>query len=330
MSYLAVIRGLGYYVPDRVLSNSDLEQMVDTSDEWITTRTGIKERRLAAPGQTTSDLAHRAAQSALADAGLSRNSLTHILVPTITPDMPCPSAACVLSDKMGLKGRMSMDINAACSGFVYSLQVASGITRVQDGAAVLVAATDVLSSRTNFQDRGTCVLFGDGSGAAVITADDGAPYLAGIRDVMLASDGGCAELLTIKGGGSRYSYRDGMPMGEEYYIQMNGREVFKHAVRNMEDLSRRIMERNQITGDDVDLFLPHQANMRIIEALARKLEMPMEKVFVNVDRYGNTSAASVPIALAEARETGRIKPGFRVLVATFGAGFTWGTAILEF
>lgn len=330
MSILAVIRGLGYYVPQRVLTNSDLEQMVDTSDEWITTRTGIKERRIVAPGEYTSDMALKSSQRALADARMKSSQVTHLLVPTITPDMPCPSAACVLSHKMGLKGRMTMDLNAACSGFVYSLQIASGLTKVQQDATVLVAATDTLTSRTNFEDRSTCVLFGDGSGAAVITADTGEEYLAGIRDVMLASDGECAELLTVKGGGSRYSYRDGMSMGEEYYIQMNGREVYKHAVRNMDDLSRRILERNELGTDDIDLFLPHQANLRIIEGLAKKLAISMDRVFVNVDRYGNTSAASVPIALAEAKETGRIKPGFRVLVATFGAGFTWGTALLEF
>lgn len=330
MSMLAVIRGLGYYVPERILSNQDLEQMVDTSDEWILTRTGIRERRIAPPGMPTSDLALRSSMRALAHANLGAQDVTHVILPTITPDMPCPSAACILSYKLGLKGRVSMDMNAACSGFLYSLQVASGLTHVQPDACVLVAATDVLTSRTNFQDRSTCVLFGDGSGAAVISADKGEKYLAGIRDVILASDGSCNELLTIRGGGSKVSYRDGMPMGEEYYIQMNGREVFKHAVRNMYSICLQILEKNNLSMEDIHFFLPHQANLRIIEALAKKLKVPMDKVFVNVDRYGNTSAASVPIALAEAVEKGRIKPGYRVLATTFGAGFTWGAAILEF
>ncbi len=330
MSTLAVIRGLGFHVPERVLTNEDFVRMVDTSDEWIVTRSGIRQRHIAAPDECTSDLAYAAARNALADAGMPAERLTHVIVPTITPDMPCPSAACVLVDKMGLKGRTAFDINAACSGFLYSLKLAQGFVCLEQGAAVLVTATDVLSSRTNYQDRATCVLFGDGSGAAVITADDGSPCVAAIRDVMLASDGAHTELLTVKGGGSRYPYQNGRPLGDEYFIQMNGREVFKHAVRNMESLSRELLERNGLGIGDIDLFLPHQANLRIIESLAKKLDVSMDKVFVNVDRYGNTSAASVPIALAEARENGAIRPGFKVLATTFGAGFTWGSALLEF
>ncbi len=330
MSILAVIRGLGLHVPEKVLTNKDFEEMVETSDEWITSRTGIKERHVAAADEGTSDMVLPAALNALADAGMSAEQLTHLIVPTITPDMPCPSVACVVAERLGLRGRVAFDINAACSGFVYSLQVARGLVQVHDGATILLAAADVLTSRTNFQDRATCVLFGDGCGAAVVTADDGGQYLAGIRDVMLASDGGCRDLLTIKGGGSKYRYAQGETPGEEYFIQMKGREVFKHAVRNMESLSREILERNGLGMDDIDLFIPHQANLRIIEGLAKKLDVSLDKVFINVDRYGNTSAASVPIALAEAKNTGRIKPGYRVLLATFGAGFTWGTSILEF
>ena len=330
MSIDVVIRGLGFHVPDRILTNSDLEQMVDTSDEWITTRTGIKERRIVEPGTKTSELAFKAAQKALADANMPASSISHILVPTITPDMPCPSTANFLAERLGLKGRMAMDCSAACSGFVFSLQLARGLTCLERDAVVLITATDILSSRTNYHDRSTCVLFGDGSGAAVVTADDGSESLALIRDVMVSTDGEQAELLTVKGGGSAYSYRDGMPIGDEYYIEMNGREVYKHAVRNMESISKAILERNNLGKDDIDLFLPHQANLRIIEGLTRKLDVPADKVFVNVDRYGNTSAASIPIALTEAKETGRIKPGYRVLVTTFGAGFTWGSALLEF
>lgn len=330
MNTQAVIRGLGFHVPERILTNQELERMVDTSDEWITTRTGIKERRLVAPGEACSDLALKAGHRALADASMQPEELTHIFVPTVTADYVCPSTACLLAERLGLRGRMALDLNAACSGFVYSLQLARGQVALEPHAKILITATDVLSSRTNFQDRTTCVLFGDGSGAAVVTADDGAPALARIVDVRVASDGGCADLLAIPGGGSRISYAQGHIVGEEYFIQMNGREVYKNAVRNMEAISLEVLERNNLSGEDIDLFLPHQANLRIIEALAKKLGAPMDKVFVNVDRYGNTSAASVPIALAEARETGRIKPGYKVLVSTFGAGFTWGSALLEF
>ncbi len=317
-------------MPERILTNQELERIVETSDEWITTRSGIKERRLAAPGETCSDLALAAGRKALADASMEPDELTHIFVPTLTPDLVCPSAACLLAERLGLKGRMALDLNAACSGFVYSLQLARGQVALDPNARILITATDVLSSRTNFQDRTTCVLFGDGSGAAVITADDGSPALARIVDVRVASDGACADLLTIRGGGSKFSYKLGQTVGEEYFIQMNGREVYKHAVRDMEAISKEVLERNNLSGEDIDLFLPHQANLRIIEALAKKLNAPMDKVFVNLDRYGNTSAASVPIALAEAREMGRIRPGYRVLVSTFGAGFTWGSALLEF
>lgn len=330
MSYDVVIRGLGYHVPDRVLTNADFEKMVDTTDEWITTRTGIKERRIVEPGMKNSDLALEASKKALADANMPASRLSHILVPTITPDMPCPSTANILAERLGLKGRMAMDCSAACSGFVFSLQLARGLAQVDEDPAILIAASDVLSSRTNYQDRGTCVLFGDGCGAAVLTRDDGSEALALVRDVKVSTDGAQADLLNIIGGGSQHPYKEGEAVGEEYFIKMNGREVFKHAVRNMYTISMDILERNGLGKDDVDLFLPHQANLRIIDALGKKLDVPGDKIFVNVDRYGNTSAASIPIALAEAREMGRIKPGSRVLACTFGAGFTWGSAILEF
>lgn len=330
MSANAVIRGMGMYVPERILSNSELEILVDTSDEWIMTRTGIRERRMAAPGQACSDIALEASLRALADAGMAADELTHIIVGTISPDFYCPGAACLLSHKLGIKGRTALDVNAACSGFLYSLQVARGFVALEPTAKILVAPTDLLSTRTNWQDRTTCVLFGDGGGAVVVTADNGAPPVARIVDLILSSDGGVGDMLTIKGGGSGRPLVLGEATQEDFFIQMNGREVYKHAIRSMEAVTHEILEKNGFTMKDVDVFIPHQANLRIIEAVGKKLDVPAEKIFVNVDRYGNTSAASLAIALSEAWETGFIKPCQLALLTTFGAGFTWGAALIQF
>ncbi len=318
-------------VPPTVLTNEDLEKLVETSDEWITTRTGIKQRHYADQGQTTSDLAAEAARNALDSAGWTAQDLTHILTATLTPDSYCPSASVRIQNKLGLKGCMAMDCNAACSGFVYTLYTASAMCAVDPGAQILVTGVDVLTSRTNWEDRTTCVLFGDAAGAALISSSEGVENpLAVIEDVELSSDGALADLLTVWGGGSGRIYRKGETIDDDFFIQMNGREVYKHAVRNMDEISRLVMRRNNVDIDDVNLFIPHQANLRIIEAVGKKLGFPTEKVFVNVDRYGNTSAASVPLALCEAWTTGAIKPGHTVLVATFGGGFTWGAALLRF
>ncbi|MGE4296605.1 MAG: beta-ketoacyl-ACP synthase III [Desulfovibrionaceae bacterium] len=334
MSTHAIIRGLGFYVPPKVLTNADLETFVETSDEWITTRTGIKQRHVVEPGVPVSSLAVEAAKNALADAGMEAEELTHIFMATLTPDTYCPSAACYLEEKLGIRGRMAVDCNAACSGFLYTTHLARAMTLLEPGAKVLVCSGEVLTSRINWNDRATCVLFGDGCGAVVITAPDtpaGAnKTVATIVDTKLSSDGSLADLLTVKGGGSSRPLAYGEATGDEFYIQMMGREVYKHAVRSMEAVSTEMLERNGLTTDDVDLFVPHQANLRIIEAVGKKLGFAEGKVFVNVDRYGNTSAASVPIALAEARATGAIKPGYKVLVTTFGGGFTWGSTLLQF
>jgi 3-oxoacyl-[acyl-carrier-protein] synthase-3 len=325
----AYIHGLGLHVPEKVYTNADLERMVDTNDEWITTRTGIRQRHIAAPGQTTSELGAAAARAALADAGLEPDDLTHILTATLSPDCYTPSTSCLIEDKLGVKGVMAMDVNAACSGFCYNLEVARSLVNLHPGACVLTCAAEVLSSRTNWQDRTTCVLFGDGAGAAVITGRPG--HRAGeIVDVALGSDGALAELLTIKGGGSAAPYALGDVVGEDFFIQMQGREVFRHAVRAMSQVALDVLARNGLAARDVDLLVPHQANVRIMDAVAKKLDIPRQKIFVNVDRYGNTSAASVPIALAEARAAGRLTPGTRVLVVTFGGGFTWGAALIQF
>ncbi|MBN2140478.1 MAG: ketoacyl-ACP synthase III [Desulfovibrionaceae bacterium] len=330
MKAQCIIRGLGLKVPKKVVSNADLEKLVETSDEWIVTRTGIRTRCVANASETCSELALAAAGQALDQAGMAAEDLTHIVVGTFSADYVIPSAACVLEHKLGLKNRVALDVSAACSGFLYSVEVARGLIALHPESRVLVCASEILTSRTNWEDRSTCVLFGDGAGAAVLTAD--APGLAGGRiiDLLLASDGSLGDLLSVKGGGSAAPYRLGDRVGEEFFAQMMGREVYKHAVRNMTAISQDLLARNRVHKDDLDVLLPHQANLRIIEAVGRKLDIPPEKVFVNVDRYGNTSAASVPLALTEARQTGFIKDGDLVLVTTFGGGFTWGAALIRF
>ncbi|WP_022661296.1 beta-ketoacyl-ACP synthase III [Paucidesulfovibrio longus] len=330
MKQSAVIKGLGFHVPERILSNKDLEQLVETSDEWITSRSGIKTRHVVSEGESLTDLSHGAALKALDDAGLSPEAITHILVATFSPESYIPSAACALQDRLGLRGRVAYDISAACTGFLYALENARAILALHPESKILVCSGDVVTSRVNWEDRATCVLFGDGCGAAVVAAEDGGPHRAVIRDVSLASDGALGDLLTIRGGGSGRHYRLGEPIGEDFFVQMQGREVFKHAVRSMTEVCNGLLERHGLTTDDVDMLLPHQANLRIIEAVGKKLGIPGERVFINVDKYGNTSAASVPIALSEAVHGGSVQPGQRVLLTAFGGGFTWGACLLDF
>ncbi|MFP4167893.1 MAG: beta-ketoacyl-ACP synthase III [Desulfonatronovibrionaceae bacterium] len=320
------ISGLGYFVPPTRLTNSDLEKMVDTSDEWITSRTGIKERRIATT-ESCSDLGAEAARKALDQSGLSPEQITHLVVATFTPDYYCPNAACLLQQKLGLGEIPCFDVNAACSGFTYGLEMCRGLAALNPEARILLVASEVVTSRIDFQDRSTCVLFGDGAGAAVIgSGEDGCL----IRDVLLRSNGSLGELLTVKGGGSRKKIRPGDRIDSDFFVHMQGREVFKYAVKNMYQVAGEILERNDLRTKDIDLILPHQANIRIIDALGKKLNAAPDQIYTNVDRYGNTSAASVPIALAEAREKGLIRDGDRVLVVAFGGGFTWGSALLEF
>ncbi len=329
----SVIRGLGFYVPERTLTNHDLEKFVDTSDEWITTRTGIKERHLVSEGEALSDLALQATQTALAAAHMQADELTHIIVATCTPDSYCPNTACILQHKLGIAGKAAFDINAACSGFTYGLDMARSIIALRPDAAVLIIGGDVLSSRTNWQDRTTCVLFGDGAGAAVLTGAS-RKHDAGLKgrviDTILCSDGSIGNMLTFNGGGSSAPYPLGHVVTENHFISMQGREVFKHAVRNMQAVSEAILERNGFSTDDVGLVITHQANLRIIESLGKKLGISSDRVFVNLDRYGNTSAASIPIALAEAMEQNCLPAGSLLLVAAFGGGFTWGSALVRF
>ncbi len=329
MTKQCYLRGFGSFAPPKVLTNDDLATFVETSDEWIKTRTGIEQRHIVDPGQCTSDLVTEAAKAALNDASLAVADLTHILVATFTPDAYCPNTACVVEDKLGTKGLMAMDMSAACSGFVYGLQVARGLVSISDNATILLSGAETMSSRTNWKDRNTCVLFGDAAGAVVISPTPG-PNCAELIDVEVSSDGALRDLLTVTGGGSSMPYTLDQPVPAEHFVMMQGREVFKHAVRSMTSVCETLLERNGLTNADIDLLIPHQANMRIIDAVGKKLDMPEGKVFVNLQKYGNTSAASIPLALADARAQGAIKPGMTVLLTTFGGGFTWGSALLKF
>lgn len=324
-----IIRGLGRYAPERVMTNADLEKIVDTTDEWITSRTGIKQRHIVAEDESASDMAVEAAKVALAQAGMEASELTHIVVGTFTPDSMIPSCACRVQEKLGITGQMCIDVEAACSGFLYALETARGYLCLKPDSKILVVTSEVISRRLNWEDRTTCVLFGDAAGAAILTTGDIAEHPR-IVDIKLEADGSLGDLLTVNGGGSAYAYKKGEAVGDEFFVQMQGREIFKHAVRNMVSVSERLLDEHGVAKDDVDVLIPHQANWRIIDAVGRKFEIPEDKVFCNIDRYGNTSAASVPVALSEAVETGFVKPGDLVLIPTFGGGFTWGAALIQF
>ena len=321
------ILGTGSYVPPKVVTNEDLERLVETSDDWITSRTGIKERHIVDDGVAASDLALVAAKEALEDSALTIKDIDQIIVATVTPDRLFPSTACTLQEKLGAEGNSALDLGAACSGFVYGLAMAGGMISSGLLDRVLLIGVETLSKILNWNDRGTCVLFGDGAGAAVLgpAEDDG----RGLLSVRMASDGAAGSLLELPAGGSR------MPATHEtieqglHFIKMRGNEVFKYAVRAMTEMARDALAVAGQDVSDVDLLIPHQANLRIISATAKRLGIPMEKVFVNVNRYGNTSAASVPLALNEARREGRIVDGDLVELVTFGAGFTWGAAVVR-
>lgn len=331
------ITGFGYCLPEQVVTNNDLSRMVDTNDEWIRSRTGISARRLASPGQNCSDLATEAARMALEAAGLPPEAVTHIIVCTVSPDGAFPSTACFMQQKLGITKAMSFDLAAACSGFLYSLQVAKGQLAIEPDARILVVGAETLSRLINWKDRGTCVLFGDGAGAVVLSAEanqhPAAHPLAArafVEGLLCRGNGKGSDLLYCAGGGSMHAYKEGDIVGTEYFIQMNGQEVFKHAVRSMSGICVELLEKMGYSIDDVDLVVPHQANSRIINAVLDRLGVPAEKSFINLDKYGNTSAASIPIALAEALACKRIRPGMRVLMTTFGAGLTWGAALVRF
>ncbi|MFH1691488.1 MAG: beta-ketoacyl-ACP synthase III [Candidatus Omnitrophota bacterium] len=319
------IIGVGSYVPKKILTNKDLEKMVETSDEWITTRTGIKERHIAGQDESTSVLAFKAAQIAIKNAKIKAEDLDLIIVATITPDMPFPATACLLQDLLGAKKAACFDVGAACAGFVYGIIVAEQFIKSGAYKHVLVVGAEKLSAVTDWEDRNTCVLFGDGAGAAVLSfVEEG-----GILSNYLGSDGSLSELLMLPGGGSKHPATKETLDNRLHFIKMRGNEVFKLAVKIMSDAACRALKKCKLSVEDIDCFIPHQANLRILDAVARKMGLPLEKIFFNVAQYGNMSSASTAVALSEAFSSGRIKSGDIVVLDAFGAGLVWGSCVIE-
>ncbi len=323
------IKGTGSFVPERVVPNSFFEGIVETSDEWIRTRTGIQERRMINPGQALTDMAAPAAERALEMAGLRPEEIELIVVGTVSADMITPSAACVLQHRLGAYKAVAFDVNAACPGFIYSLAVAHRFIQDSTFRNALVVGGEVISNRIDYQDRSTCVLFGDGAGAVVLGPSNGNGD-GEILSTHLYSDGSLWELLQLPGGGSRNPPSHQMLDQGLHYLRMQGNEVFKHAVRSMVEAGQEAMQKNGVSPQDLDWFIPHQANLRIMEVVAKRLEIPPEKVIVTVHKYGNTSAASIPTALDEGVRSGKIRRGDLILVDSFGAGFTWGSGLFRF
>ena len=325
--YGSRIVGTGSSVPDRVLSNADLERIVSTSDEWIVTRTGISERRIAADGEATSDLAERAGRRALEAAGVDPMDVDLILVSTVTPDMFFPSTGCLLQGRLGALHAAAFDLSAACSGFIYGLSVADAYLRAGLMRNILVIGAETLSKLVDWKDRNTCVLFADGAGAALVQRTTGD---ARVLSTHLYADGSKGGQLIVPGGGSRHPISQKVVDENLAKIKMaNGNEVFKTAVRAMEEAAVAALKANGVEISDIDLFVPHQANGRIINATAQRLGLPRERIVVNIGRFGNTSAASIPIALDEAVRAGRLKPGDLLLMVAFGGGLTWGSALVR-
>jgi len=316
----------GSYVPENVITNHDLEKIVDTTDEWITERTGIKERRIVNGEQAVSDLAFEAASLALKRAHLKPKDIDLIIVATVTGDMPFPSTACLVQSKLGAKNAAAFDLNAACSGFMYGLHVANSLIRSGAHNRVLLIGAEVLSKFTDWQERSTCILFGDGAGAVIL---EPTKEKRGIQSTHINSNGNLSDLISLPGGGSRYPCSRDSILKRLHYIKMKGNETFKVAVRTLEELAARTLEENNLDPSELSLLIPHQANIRIIQATAKRLGLPMEKVFLNIEKYGNTSAASIPIAFDEAVQTGRIKDGDNILLEAFGGGLTWASALLK-
>lgn len=320
------ILGVGKYLPENVLTNADLERMVDTTDEWIITRTGIKQRRIAAENEATSDMAVKAAKSALKDANLTPDDIDLIIVATITPDMFFPSTACLIQHKLGARHVPAFDIAVACSGFIYGLAIADQFIKSGVYKHALVVAAEKLSSVTDWEDRATCILFGDGAGAAVL----GQVEEGGILGVTLGADGSKGDLLQLPAGGSRMPASIKTVENKLHTIKMEGNVLFKHAVKIMAEAALAVTEPLGLKGDDIDIIIPHQANIRILNALAKRMGVdPAKKVYLNIEKYGNMSAASSAVALTEAVEEGRIKKGNIILMDAFGGGLTWGALIIK-
>ncbi|MFH0910300.1 MAG: beta-ketoacyl-ACP synthase III [Planctomycetota bacterium] len=322
----ARILGTGAYLPERRLTNADLEKIVDTSDEWITTRTGISERRVAADGEATSDLAFFASQQALDAAKLTAGDLDMIIVATISPDTIFPSTACLLQKRLGARTIPAFDLAAACSGFLYGLEIARHMIVAGSHRHILVVGGEVLTRFTDYEDRASCVLFGDGAGAVVVGPTNDAN---GILDTLMGADGRYEDLLQLPGGGSRVPPTHESVDARQHYMKIKGRAVYKLAVTYIVEVVRILLKQNGLDPNQVDLYIPHQMNTRIIEAAAERLGITMDRVFVNIDHCGNTSAASIPIALDEAVRTGRLRPGMHVVLVAFGGGLTWAATLLR-
>lgn len=325
----AALKSIGSYVPKKVLTNCDLEQMVDTSDEWIVKRTGIKERRLAHDDQATSDLGYNAAKQAIQRADIDIDDIDMVVCATLSPDyLTMPSTAAMISHKLGINNVMAFDISAACTGFVYLIALAKSFIESGTKKNVLIIGAEKISSIIDYEDRSTCILFGDGAGAAIISATE--DKNEAIVDVLASADGKHGELLMTPGGGSKNPIREDNVNEKLQYMKMAGNEVFKVAVKTLTNDVVQILEKNKMTSKDVDIFIPHQANHRIIEAVRTKLNFPIEKTAMTVAKYGNTSSASIPMAMNDMYESGRIKYGDLMLLDAFGGGFTWGSALLKF
>ena len=325
----ASLKSIGAYVPKNRLTNHDLEKIVDTSDEWIKKRTGIEVRHIADKDETTSDLAYKAAKVAIERSKIDKEKIDAVILATISPDYFCmPSTACLVADKLGIKNAMAFDISAACSGFVYSLSIAKSFIESGLKKNILVIGAEKLSSITNYNDRTTCVIFGDGAGAALISATD--DKSEAILDILASSDGKYADLLITPAGGSKYPASKETLKNEMHFMKMAGNETFKIAVKTLTEDVIEILKRNNLTSKDVDRFIPHQANYRIIEYVRNKLNFPKEKTVLTVAKYGNTSAASIPMAINDAYESGDLKYGDLMLLDTFGGGLTWGSALVKF
>lgn len=326
MTTRAEITGIAHYVPEQVLSNFDLEKMVDTSDEWIRTRTGISERRILKEG-ATSDMAAKAVQSLLANRGIGAEEVDVIIVATVTPDMFFPATACLVQEKVGAKNAWGFDLSAACSGLLFAL--VTGARFIESGAyrKVVVVGADKMSSIVDYKDRNTCVLFGDAAGAILLEPTD--DLSVGMIDSVLHCDGSGKDALHMKGGGSLNPPSAETIAQGMHFLEQDGKAVFKVAVVGMADVSREIMDRNGLKGSDVDWLVPHQANLRIISACAERMELDMSKVMVNIDRYGNTTAATIPLCLSEWWQQGKLTKGQTIVLSAFGAGFTWGSVLVK-
>jgi len=323
---IAELWGTGAYAPKRVMTNDEFSKILDTSDQWIRERTGIRERRVAGPDESNACMAKAAAEQVLGETGLTPLDLDAVVVATCSPDRLLPSQACDLQAVLGAKNAAAFDVGAACTGYLYGLHVAEGLVAAEPSRTVLVVASEKLTSIMDWTDRTTAVLFGDGAGATIVRQSTGG---RGILSSFLKSDGTLAELLYRPGGGAAHPPDEALLKDHSYYIKMAGREVFKAAVLSMADACDQTLQRAGLAAADIDLLIPHQANIRIIEATAKHAGLPMDKVYVNVDRFGNTSAASVAIALDEAVRCGRLQPGMKVMFCAFGAGFTWASMVVQ-